>query len=477
MNDWVKDGVPVFAVVGKINMGKSSVLATLLEIDSQQVLRVSSTPGETTRCQVLPLAYEGRECMRFVDTPGFSRPLEAMKLIQEIHGEGVPDLKAVKTFVERELDGGEFEDEARLLEPVVQGAGVLYVVDPGKPLRDAFVAEMEIMRWTGRPRLALLNVREGSMEGVEEWKTRLGSYFNLVRTFNAHRARFSERRRLLKSLLEIEENHREQIEKTIDLLDEEWRQRRGESAEVIMELLGKALAYREQGKIEEGDREMEHRRAKKVSELGQRYFQKIARMEEKACGKLLEIYRHQLVEVAVDDDDFHGLDLSEEETWQKWGLSRGQLTLAGGVVGGAAGVTVDLGSGGLTHGAGTVIGGLIGASAAFFRGKDLPDLKLAATGSGSAEMLVMGPPKNENFPWILLDRMLQHYHVMVSRSHGRRDKEVIEGEETGWVKRFPRERRMKLQKWFVKCGKKGEMEFSSEIYELVKESLVEVEEH
>ena len=46
----MSDGVPEFAVVGRVNMGKSAVIATLLEIDDNEVLRVSPTPGETTRC-------------------------------------------------------------------------------------------------------------------------------------------------------------------------------------------------------------------------------------------------------------------------------------------------------------------------------------------------------------------------------------------------------------------------------------------
>ena len=73
MSEWVTEGIPCFAVVGRINMGKSAVLATLLEVDDDRVIRVSSTPGETTHCQTLPVSFDGREMVRFIDTPGFSR--------------------------------------------------------------------------------------------------------------------------------------------------------------------------------------------------------------------------------------------------------------------------------------------------------------------------------------------------------------------------------------------------------------------
>jgi GTP-binding protein EngB required for normal cell division len=52
--------VPSFAVVGRVNMGKSAVIATLLEIDDNELVRVSATPGETTRCQVHPVVFDGR---------------------------------------------------------------------------------------------------------------------------------------------------------------------------------------------------------------------------------------------------------------------------------------------------------------------------------------------------------------------------------------------------------------------------------
>ena len=62
--------IPSFAVVGRVNAGKTATLATLLEVDDNDLLRVSSTPGETTRVQELPVVYQGETLVRFLDTPG-----------------------------------------------------------------------------------------------------------------------------------------------------------------------------------------------------------------------------------------------------------------------------------------------------------------------------------------------------------------------------------------------------------------------
>lgn len=469
---------PTFAVVGKINMGKSSVLSTLLEIDNDSLIRVSGTPGETTRCQVLPLTFDDREMIRFLDTPGFSRAVEAMRAIQDLHGQGTPDLASVKRFVEEQLEKKEFEDEARLLQPVVEGAGVLYVIDPSKPLRDAFVAEMEILRWTGVPRMALLNEKAENEEREAEWRTRLGSYFNLVRTFNAHRARFEERRILLRALLDIDEKNKSRIEETIHLIDSEWEQRREESAELIMEFLAKALKHREVETIEEKE-ELEHRKERKREMLRKKYYASIAKLEKTTYAKLLKLYRHRLLKVQVLESVFDGVDLASAETWQKWGLSRSQLAIAGGLAGGAAGVAVDLGTAGLTHGFGTVFGALGGAGGAFFRGDRLPQLKFSAQGvtldGDRRKALTMGPPESDNFAWVLLDRLLHHYREIVSRSHGRRDEKVIETEGAGWVRRFGRDRRVTLQKWIVSQSRGAERSFDTEVFRELVMILEEVE--
>ena len=480
MNGTVPPNVPVFAVVGRVNMGKSAVIATLLEIDDNELIRVSPTPGETTRCQPHRVVFGDVECVRFIDTPGFSRPVEAMRAIQRLHGEGPPGMETLRKFVAEA--GEEFGDEKRLLEPLIQGAGILYVVDPGKPLRDDFLAEMEILRWTGRPRLALLNRRSESISAdEEEWKTRLGGAFNLVRTFDAHHARYEERLRLLKALLEIEEQHRAGLEETIRLVESEWQQRREEAAETVLGFLENALELRVNATLEERDLHLPTRRERKAGELSKKYFTALAGFERDCLASLLRIHRHHLLKADSDPGIYQGIDLESAETWSKWGLGRNQLAVIAAAVGGSAGLAVDAATGGLTHGAGTVFGALGGGVIAWFRGGSLPDLRIdfrggVKLGTGEGRSLAMGPPKNPNFPWILLDGVLVRYRKMLARAHGRRDEELLAGGERSFTRDFPSERRALLQKWFGSCLRGApNRALEPEVFAALLESLVDAE--
>jgi len=484
---WFSEEVPTFAVVGRVNMGKSSVLATLLEIDDDKLLRISDTPGETTNCQILPVEFDGEEHLRFIDTPGFARPVDALREIEKLAGDELPGPDHIRRFVSDEATRGEFPDECRLLEPIVEGAGIIYIVDPSKPLRDASLAEIEILRWTGRPRLAVLNCKEEKAKFEDEWRARLGTSFNLVRTFNAHRARYSERRRLLVSLLDIEERHAERIERVVESITGEWEQRREEAAEAIIDFLENALTLR----VEKGGSDLElekgRRRRQLEESLKERYQKRLAKLERVCLQSLLRIYRHKRLDVGDSDVGFEGLDLQSEESWRKWGLDRWQLTAAGAAVGASAGAVVDISTGGHTLGAGIAVGGMLGGAAAFFKGENLPELKVKRGGIpvfsfGGSRTLVVGPPDSPNFPWLLLDSILLRYRKILERTHARRDDGSLgaggsETAEESITRTFSPERRKILQKWFASCLKgKPDRALESDVYRELVETLKEIEE-
>jgi len=481
--------IPRFAVVGRVNKGKSSILATLVEESSNERIRISSVPGETTRCQSIPLVLGGETLIEFLDTPGFNRARPALDWMikRAAKRPEAAKIETVRDFVETFRGKREFVDECLLLEPVIEGAGILYVVDASKPFRPDFTAEMEILRWTGRPRMALINLITEGSDCRAEWRQHLGEYFNLTREFNAHQARFTERIRLLTSLAEIDEARHPNIEKTIRILNREWGQRRGKAAEAILQLLEACLSYRASKTIprEEVNKE------EIAKELQIAYTRRIKEIEAAHHRQLLALYRHQDYET-VEDDTFARLstDLFAEETWEAFGLNKNQLAVAGAVAGAASGAAVDLATGGHSVGMGTLLGMLAGAAGAILKGKDLADIKVNIPGTGplggnvSAGGIAVkaGPPKNPNFPWVLLDRALFHFEQIIRRTHGRRDAFIVdfaklarEGQRIGRSSRLSGEDRRILQKWFLALTEGKAQPETGPTYEIIARVLEHIE--
>lgn len=462
--------IPRFAVIGRVNKGKSSILATLVEEADNRRIRVSPTPGETTHCQTIPLVLDGQTLVEFIDTPGFNRARQALDWMEKRQRKR-PDsarIETVRDFVNAHLDRHEFEDECLLLQPVLEGAGILYVVDASKPFRPDFLAEMEILRWTGRPRMALLNHISAETDFTPDWRQHLGEYFNLTREFNAHTARFSERIRLLSALLEIEEARHPNLEKTVRILSREWDRRRSQTAELILELLENCLSYRASKTLTREDFQREYRKAQAEEHLVKVYLKELRNREAEGHRKLTRLYRHQEVEFG-EDAEFNAFaqDLFSRETWQALGLDRRQLLVAGGVAGAASGGAVDLATGGHTVGLGALIGGIVGVAATLLKGKDLADIKVSSPVTGEIAAggisLKAGPPRNPNFPWVLLDRALFHFEKLVTRAHGRRDAFMVdfaelakEGKRAGRSSQLNPEDRRVLLRWFqaITAGKK-----------------------
>ena len=457
--------MPVFAVIGHPNEGKSSVVATLVENDQ---IRISPRPGETVESRTYPVAIDGQNVIAFVDTPGFQNPLQTLGWMRKFEG---PESSLLSAFLAQFADDPGMAHECELLRPVWEGAGIIYVLDASRPLRQVDKAEMEILRLTGRPRMAILNCKTGEEEFLEEWKTELRKHFNMVRTFNAVSATFAERMRLLESLRALEQDWEDALGRVVDVFARDWRRRNTKCAALVCDFLRRVLGMVETARLPEPERkaEIEARLAKRLEE-GIRTEE--ARLHEQVCLQ----FRHDRRSFALPEQSVLRQDLFSRTTWTVFGLSRSKLVAAAVATGGAAGAALDLSTLGHSLGLFAAIGGAAAGLAALFQGERLVRGKVLGLGIGQHSVQV-GPLDTVQWIFILLDRFLLHYWYVIHWSHAWQDKDLLpysaaEGGKLGLTSTWNREVR-KLCAEFFKAVSAGDADASMTVEAELRRFLAE----
>jgi len=404
--------IPEFAIMGHPNEGKSSVLSTLAEDDR---VRVSPVPGETTQCQSFPVKIDNREILRFVDTPGFQNP---RRMLAELHKLSRQELDSnlFQTFIDKFCNVEELKDDCALLAPVVHGAGIIYVVDGSRPLRNIDKAEMEILRLTGRPRMALLNCKDEKEEYLQDWQQEFRKNFNSTRTFNAHRATYSERILLLEALKHIDQEYHSTLDRVITAFKRDWKSRNEQTGNIIISLLNDCLSYRLVKKLGENDLEGALRK-----KLHKQYIEDIRRKEKRAHKQIRALFKHNIFNYDLPLHSILHQDLFSKKTWQFLGLARKQMLILGAIGGAAAGVTIDLATLGSSFGLFGSVGGAVGALGAYISSKHFKaNTRLMGIEIGKQQLQV-GPNETIQFLFVILDRAFLFYSHIINWAHGRRD--------------------------------------------------------
>lgn len=404
-----------FAIVGHPNEGKSSVVSTLAEDDS---VNISPVPRETIVCQRFPVLIDGREILRFVDTPGFQNPIQSLEWMRNYQG---ADNGIVAAFRQAHLEDPGFRDDCELFAPIVEGAGIIYVVDGSRPLRNADRAEMELLRLTGRPRMAVINCKDEDTRYLDQWKNEFRKHFNAVRVFNAHKATYAERINLLESLKSIDQDWQPALETVITAFRRDWERRTLRSTEIICLMLSGVLGHRRHRNFTENTDEEALKQ-----KLQATYNQDIARIEKKAHQEIRRLFKHNIFNIDLAAASILHTDLFSEKTWQLLGLTPKQLITAAGLGGVAIGAAVDIAAHGLSFGIFSAIGGIAGAGwAALGGGRKLAKVRVVGMNLGGRQIRV-GPIDNIQLLYILLDRALIFYSHIINWAHGRRDYAVGE---------------------------------------------------
>lgn len=441
---------PKFAVVGHPNKGKSSIVSALSMDDSVQI---SDTPGTTTKQRAFPLKVDGKIVYELFDTPGFQRARHVLAWLEKHDVAADQKHEVVDRFIQAHKDDPRFNDEVQLLEPIMEGAGIIYVVDGSKPYGKEYEAEMEVLRWTGQPSMALINHIDDS-DYSAEWKRALAHYFKMVRTFNPMQVSLEQHLKILESMAQLKEEWIEPVKASIRLLESYHEQMLARSASLISQLIYDAttlvetLAFESESSSKEEKEKIEHN-----------YKNRLRKLEYQTQEKLERVWNHHQLEMKQENLTFEGMDLFSEETASVFGLTRKELMITGASSGAVAGAGIDLLFLGHTLLLGGVIGGLAGGVGAYFGFDELSEIKVLGQTLGK-KYLQIGPMENRNFPYILLGRILFYTIKVSKRSHAKRDSVEMQMQRSFKAKWLDEDLRKSLEKYhkMFRSGKEIENE-------------------
>jgi len=402
-----------FAVVGHPNKGKSSIVSTLARDDS---ILISQKSGTTTDSDSYKIDT-GHAGFELIDTPGFQRPQKVLYWLNQQAKSADQRAAAVEKFINDSECQSRFPDEVKLLTPLVNGAAILYVVDGSRPYGVEYEAEMEILRWTGRPSMALINPIEND-DYIESWQNALGQFFKIVRVFNPMQADFSKQLALLEAFSHLEPNWKETLEQVILDLKAHQQTNFEQSSILLSDLLIDLCSYQTQQKV------LTETQAKALHPvLSKQYNHWMRNREQQAFAALCQLFAHQHCELQNTDINLPP-DLFDSEQWYAWGLNKKQLATVSAMTGAVAGAAIDVAVAGHSFMLGAISGGVVGFTSAWLGADKLTTAKLVGLPLGGYQAC-QGPINNKNFPYVVIGRFLHLFEQLKAKNHADRSSIIL----------------------------------------------------
>jgi hypothetical protein len=420
--------MPGFAVVGHPNKGKSSIVATLTR---QDAIRISEISGTTTTAQAFELCVDGVSHYRLIDTPGFQRPRQVLSWLQQRAPNAAERKQTVQDFVteQRHAASSRFQDEIELLQPILDGAGIIYVVDGSLPYSPEFEAEMTILQWTGQPRMALINPIGGAAH-VEEWQNALSQYFSVVRVFDPMTADHQKQFAVLSAFAELHEPWRPAIEATMAALTRYFDRLASQGAMIVAEHMVQMISHVSDVRVP-----ADFAKSALETQLKSQYQRHLRDMEFSMQRQLQSLFAHSNMRVQAQLLSADYPDLFDNSHWYLYGLDRQKIVALAASAGAAAGAVLDAGVGGSSLMAGALAGGLLSGLASLAATWKPEKLNIKGV-PVAGKTLTAGPARDLTFVFVLLGRAVDFLELMLRRTHA--DRTVAELASTGLTERLER---------------------------------------
>ncbi|MBT9490944.1 MAG: GTPase/DUF3482 domain-containing protein [Paucibacter sp.] len=161
------------ALVGHTNAGKTSLLRTLTR--RADFGAVSNRPGTTRHVEALALRIDGRDALRFLDTPGLEDAPALLDYIQQMDA-GLSREQRLQAFLRGPAAQAEFEQEAKVLRCLLDADAALLVIDARESPLPKFASEIEVLMLCARPLMPVLNFVTHAESQEPAWRRLLADH-------------------------------------------------------------------------------------------------------------------------------------------------------------------------------------------------------------------------------------------------------------------------------------------------------------
>ncbi len=405
-------------IIGRVNKGKSSLVATLGQNDD---IDIAPTPGTTSKSQSYSLHFQKRLLCELIDTPGFEQADQVLSMLTKDNPSASDRPKTVQQVTDSTGFSHNFPEEFELLNASFTTDAIVYVVDAAHPFKRNYESEMEIIRWCGKPTIAIMNsIGEPAYES--EWRSVLQQYFSQVISFDAISSHPLQRLNFFKAVGSVLHERKHETDEIIKLIELRDQHKREESIKKIMHYLRQLCEieiceeFRED--FENNDQPIKMKEQLKI---------KVTQTERHFQNEIAHLLGFQRLKTSIED--LHKLidsdNLFHEQTWKVLGLNRTQLTARGAILGAATGAILDLKLLGMTHFAGSIIGAIGGAGAALVTSNSKPDKKFAGIQLAGEQMICKIDLKS-NMIWVLFDRIFSYTKILLQRAHANPNTLILE---------------------------------------------------
>lgn len=229
-----------FAVIGKPNNGKSSIISALT---FDNTIEVSSEIGTTKEANRYAYKYQDKEICYFYDTPGFEQAKAIYNLLDKNKNKPFTD------FIQEHRDEKNYKKDIEIIEALLKSHFIIWVVNISEKYNKHTIGyELEIIKTLKQQKLVLLNQIEQDKDYTNEWKNVLEKEKFTTYSFDPLDSSFLNIKNLFDKIFEnkiIKKDYRENLINIQNTYEKHYRENLDYSIKKITSMIAAILAYEE----------------------------------------------------------------------------------------------------------------------------------------------------------------------------------------------------------------------------------------